>query len=792
VDWSAAPGSLGPLWVPSIIRNQVLTDPNQASGLSVLSTAAETIDEAVVGVASVESGGDVLVEIYADGDETLPPGGLSTATYRPNAGVINASNTWQNQAGSTAGIFASIDEVVLDTSDYITYQGSYQVMGRFQFNVASAGWAAGRRVHDLRLLFYASVQDTDGRVTVVHSDGTTVTPIETKTLSENVELFSVSLGELNPATRRPWTQAAVQALDAAASIGWQPLSGKTRGIRIFQAWVEIDYFTENRLAIGAGALTELGAPLWVPFALSHPGTGAANWAKANGTRYTAMIRPLAGPGVTTPRFSLRTFEDTDPARAEALSLRAAVARLDYRGSVSSIEKTGLELPSITFGRSGTADDSVDGQPYLNINLVGLWNTQTFGDADGSDYSLLRVGFLDLVSQADVAWSDVPFSIIDPAGPTVLYTGVLLADALRDAPILNRSDLIDGGGSAGVSADLKLVEVDLDPPVTLAASTTYAIDFDAPASTRPAAILMMSAYDGVPVDRGAAATYGGATWDYATLDGADAAVLISYRPDAPAGFAATAATRDPVNIGSDCGPITAPFVALTWTPTSLGADFLRYEIERSADGGTTWELISAPTDELVDAAQDGEALYGQEASYRIRVVRAVDLIESEWTDIETATPTFDGCGLVLTSNEAPGLTVVVEELGGTDEAVRTIELPEMAERETLPMYDRNYQVVLAPDERRGDAFTFDALIYAGDPTAAGLTPGRAMFDPIVALCEAPLSYIAVMDRNGRRWLASVAIDQLRQTEPGGDQGMYVARLTVVEVTDVPSVFDVVPP
>lgn len=212
--------------------------------------------------------------------------------------------------------------------------------------------------------------------------------------------------------------------------------------------------------------------------------------------------------------------------------------------------------------------------------------------------------------------------------------------------------------------------------------------------------------------------------------------------------------------------------ITWTATSLGAAFDAYEIERN-DSAAGWQRIAEITAEATADFDDYEGRRGVLASYRMRV-RRTDMAVSAWTSTASVTPAVQKSRVQLVSNEDPTLNVELW-LAAVD---RVYGFPEQAVE--WEMHGRDNVVVIRDLEDRGDDLSLEVLI---DPDTASATPGRAAFQDVLDIARAPgLSYVAVLDSDGNRWLAAVLVDVGRRRNPRGVHSMV---LRVRETTDTPS-------
>jgi hypothetical protein len=213
---------------------------------------------------------------------------------------------------------------------------------------------------------------------------------------------------------------------------------------------------------------------------------------------------------------------------------------------------------------------------------------------------------------------------------------------------------------------------------------------------------------------------------------------------------------------------------------IGDKFYAYVIERSDDGGATWNTIARLTSINAHRFDDYEALRNTTATYRMRT-ESVDFAYSLYTAEGTSLPVYTQCGYLLTSNEDP--TLNLEYLDSPD---REYQFPDVAHEWQL--YARDYAVVFRETENRGDVFTINFWLYMDGTPVTNNVPvnltGRIAFQDLINLIRAPLSYVCVLDQDGNRWLAALLMDKSTATrkEPGGK---YLFPIRVRQVTATPS-------
>lgn len=273
--------------------------------------------------------------------------------------------------------------------------------------------------------------------------------------------------------------------------------------------------------------------------------------------------------------------------------------------------------------------------------------------------------------------------------------------------------------------------------------------------------------------------------------ADAVVLFSTDPPAISGFGVTMLTQPISGIGPDCGvdPCCIPteifYNQVTWTALSVPASgFGAYELQRS-DDLTDWETIMLATEVSGSSFNDHEARVGLLSSYRIRALNVYNFAGS-WST--TATETIDepgveiGCEgghlLIFTSNSRQDGSINLAHSSIWDSTVaEDFDFPEAGDVVLQKMYGKNFVTAFRPLERGGERFTRTILVQAAAISAPTLGDFTALRD----MAWDTVPYICVRDEDGNRWFATVLVPsgrvQLNRT-------LYMAPVTVIEVTDVP--------
>lgn len=845
-DWNPnSPDVIGLEWFPVVQGERVLNANGKSAALRIRSTATETIEQAwiptPVDMQQKVGKGRWLMEVYEEGDEL--PGRVRTATYYPNNVTANADDAWKDQdadpipvdehtpSDTEDALHGSISEVDYSAATYIQYTGTYQQRSvlRVCFDtthsqydpIGDAAWASGRRVVGGRLVVIANRSEGAGRLLFTYRPPPPHAnfALGAVTLDEEFRTYEIPWPELNPATGLPWTKDDIDDLDTGgASIRVKPISiGKHKPARIYQMYLELDYVTENRVAVG---IVDVDRENISSAVLSHPTTGADGWSKANGTTYTFLVR-------RTPKWSpVDSSTDLDAFvlnggsmgwrfLEESVPVGTALGRdagfpdpymesyspiLNGDGTIAAMGESGtrgygLVLTTAEYGSGQEPGDSlsVDGQGYFGLWVRGHGSDYPEGDAGqyltfsaGGVYDALR-----FVGNAADLGDDVLEVTITKVGGAELTQFTLTADELAEiGEPLTGTALTDDvyGGSQDATPEWMVFTHYFASPLTFAAASQYAVGLRTQDS---GTFNFLSASGTIETGGGfrdnldyGDATFGGET-DYDEEDDPSGDVLVQVlnAPAAPTMFTVSTGTHDVMGTEPTNTPDwlirTVEYAQMTWDGTELADSFLAYEIERSEDAGVTWNRIFRITDESVTEARDYESPRNTEVLYRMRVVSSIH-VASSWTDEESFTAALDDCALLFVSNEDPTLNLGYVDTGGS----RTYTFLGSDEREYHVLQGLDYQVVTAPLEYRGDRFDANLAVWAG---VEHPNVGRAMFDPLVALMNAPLSYVCVMDETGRRWFADVVVKEGQRT---GNK-VHEAPVTVTELTATPSVVDVEP-
>lgn len=826
------PEVVGPEFIPEITRSWTIGSTGGATtavSQRFRSTAAEADPDLELYATAVTGDGYLLAEVMEDdGTDTFPVlANVALSAIKPTAATFAVN--FRNQAGSTvaANLVASIDDTTdpANDADYVHQVtiGAEQALD-LQFDGAQITAAlAGKRILGVAVGVRAMPTNASDatdlyEVMLVEDPGTGATLVRKvpRLVSANREAW-FNFGEvfqhsLDPTQDQVWTEALLDRLASGGDMMVRIYSGG-QNIKFSRVRLIIATADENRdgLALFSERSWELtdteqgNEPgVWSdPVALSTPDM-TAGWAKAAATTYrifyrrafTGILGHTNTLNVTMPVLS--RHDSAGPAAATFLGDPMLVAATEVVGPTAALNPaTQAVAPGVTASAVGAPTgganqpsgllpvrllvagvDSVDGQPYTRVMALTV-------DADsgpveqfvttgaGGDYTAVRVA-VGLAASVDPN-AALTVTIKNAAGTVTLGSGSITAAALKALP--------------GFLAPGLLGEVTVEIGVTLAAATQYRIQLDTAASNAGwlVGVYTSRGGDGQEVDwPDGAASYGGAT-DYAFGHAGISAValcddLAGHLVEAltgPDGFAVVADVlafnqAEPGGIGG------VPFAQLAWTGTALGADFVRYQLQRRDTVDDEWADVAYLTAEAIAGFADMEARLVVASEWRIRVVGANGTV-SLWTDPVTLALAATGCGLTFSTNWLP-LDAVAYGESFSGSSVRDYEFPDAAEALVRRFAGRDDFVVFRPTERRSVRFRRWLLVRAYEGGTGIIGPDA--YDTLRELSRGELGdipYLAVRDEQGNRWFAAVLVSAATVQEPGDH---HLGLVDVVPVGRVP--------
>lgn len=219
-------------------------------------------------------------------------------------------------------------------------------------------------------------------------------------------------------------------------------------------------------------------------------------------------------------------------------------------------------------------------------------------------------------------------------------------------------------------------------------------------------------------------------------------------------------------------------------------FGSYELQRQDTIDTDWQTIMRATGPSTTGFNDYEARVGIASSYRIRGIDVYDFA-GPWSSTVSATISSPGVSgscldgghiLIFTSNERQDGSINLAYSSVWEDRVQEdFVFPEANSVQLQALYNRDFFTAFRPTERGGEQFSRNVLVQA----AAISAPTLADFTSLRDMAWDDVSYICVRDEDGNRWFATVLV-------PGGRvthfRKLYIAPVTVIEVTDTPSEVD----
>lgn len=770
-----ATGTLGLEWAPTVESVTPLTTTTDCVAWRVVSTATETISTIYVPHtwAGPSSGyGKLLIDVY-DAADTGAGSAPTTTRYAPNATAANtnmfAPYPWASVT-TTAHTYVD-DGATYNDADYLAFAntskarfefGSTAFTGAVQsvsFEIRAMGYSGGTPRANVDLYYNGSRVSTLATL-APPADSDDVGPNFPKWRTYTVGPFTV-----NPRTGVAWTAADIASFDASGT-------GHALQIELTSGLVGVSWLsmlvasgTDKRVATGS-CTTQTSLPSGVQTNL--PVTLAANWSKASGTTYLLVARRADDPTNTAQALVPQPIYLASAVCPHGQGVTYSTT-IDSGGFVSS-DGTADTSRTVPFwlGTSGGAQ-SADSQPYHDLALravsTGATARQLFSGAAAVAYKKLRlVVGVDSSAQPTAALTVKVKKQSDNS--QVGGTATLALADLANAEIATAAGTLDG-------KTLYSISMDLASSATLATATGYYLEFDT-TSSNAWHVLYLDSTAGHALTGNV--TYGGSTdvayWSAANQAARDFAATISTAPSAPSSITVTKTT-------TTLNGASVDYSAISWVNGgSLGAAFLRWDVQRSEDGGTTWATIATISTEATVSFNDYESKRNTAVKYRVRQVRS-DLASSDWTTQSgTITPaSYSGAWALFTSNAAPSLTVGYNPAGsGWD--VGFLSADEVV---FLALHDRDYQASFRPLEERGARWTWTLQVHTSPTDPAG-GAGVRVFDALRAIARAS-GAVCLHTADGERYFGAL---QVTQGARDIATGAYLATVTFTQTSGGASV------
>lgn len=741
----SSPTTVGVEWWPAVESVTPLTTTTDCVAWTVVSSAAETVDE--VYVAHTWTGpssgyGKLLLDIYDLADTGAGSSPTSTR-YAPN--VTQSNNNMFAPSGASWSSVTTTSHTYVDDgatyndTDYLAFANTSKA--RFEFGSAGHTGAVSSVTFEIRAMGYsggtprASVQ-LYYNGTRVSTLGTLAPPADSDDAGPNFQNFrTYTFGPYttNPRTGVAWTAADITSFDTGSghALHLENVSGL-----VSVSWISmvVSAGTDKRVATGSTA-TQTTLPSGVQTNL--PVTLTANWSKATSTTYLFVARraddPTGSAQALVPQIVYLADDDCPHAQGVTYS-----TTIDSSGFVSAngSANTARTVP-FWLARTDNAM-SADSQPYFSLIAEPCHTSSTLQQSflgTAATYKGCRV----LVGYDGTPSADLTLKVKRTSDNVQMGGTATITTAVVDAA--------DYYGTVD-DIDLYLVAIDLASSATLTAASYYFEFASSAASTAPWYVLLLDATPAHALTGNQ--TYGGSTYQ-STAPGDDAlrdfAAAISTSPTAPSSITVTKTT------GSING-VSIDYAAISWVNGgALGASFERWDLQRSEDGGTTYATIATISTEATVTFDDYESERGTAVKYRVRQVRT-DHSASDWTTQSgTITPAASsGAWAVFTTNAAPSVTVGYTPHGTT----QTVEFPGSSEVTFVPLHDQDYVASFRPLEDRGISWSFTLQVHTSQSTpSAG--PGTQVFDLLRACADASGS-ICLHTADGERFFGTLVVSK----------------------------------
>lgn len=245
------------------------------------------------------------------------------------------------------------------------------------------------------------------------------------------------------------------------------------------------------------------------------------------------------------------------------------------------------------------------------------------------------------------------------------------------------------------------------------------------------------------------------------------------PATPTGLAGAVHDFTTTN-ASPGGPKRISYASLNWNNTALGGSFDHYEVLRNG------AVIAAITAEGQSLFNDFEGKRGAANNYQVRVVRNDGAVSALSAGVVITVTSPGDCDAILTSNVNPDLTLAYQSAPGHAYGRSSNAL---AQKQIIA--GRKAPFVIRPlTEGNADTFGHVYTVQIDDFDAVPTVFDRSVFNPLVAIIEAPLPYVAVCQGNGDRWFAAGNINDgsMVFSQPGN---AHRATIAWTEVATVPA-------
>lgn len=217
------------------------------------------------------------------------------------------------------------------------------------------------------------------------------------------------------------------------------------------------------------------------------------------------------------------------------------------------------------------------------------------------------------------------------------------------------------------------------------------------------------------------------------------------------------------------------IDLSWTVTSLGVNFARYEIERLADDDLTWQPIAHVNTEAINAYSDYSSRRGVLESYRLRVRHTNGTVSLPGSTMTATLSTGLLACLVVPENPDLNHVCALNWPGvGFSRARERVEQTRMG---------LDFVTVTKHPRYRGKTLT-------GTIDTTGEAGWLAASEWIYELTEADVSQVVLVNDVGERWIVDVEFGDGTVAWSAGDAGDWQQiGFRAVEIDNVPAIVEV---
>jgi len=615
--------------------------------------------------------------------------------------------------------------------------------------------------------------------------------------------YTLDLPEINPFTKLAWTQADVQAFDSTSRITLRPASlvapsTFTQNV-VYSMSLNVAAVAENRQAIAVGMDAAAATNRQKTLTLTQDDVTTA-WTKAVNTTYSVVIRALSLGAATLGYL----YVDNGTTQERWYSTGPTIPYLTgptdpgwtgYAVDVAAVTADGLIVATGTTTWAAVAAGAIaqiiwlsgatertDSQPYSAVRddpvSTGAALYQEFLAPASASFD--GVEFIGYIPSTARPTSDLTVEVQRISDSTVFGTGTVTPTAVDDSPLI--------GGSAWRKITVAMTSV-----VALVAGTGYKIVFSSPTpDSLPYRIQGLDTQQNLTSTGYGASGFGG-IGSSAVIGGVarDEADVVAWAYDGPTppasltGVGGAVASAWTGMIGVDpvaCPPTAVPYIALSWTATTLSGGFIEYDLQRRDAVDTTWQTIATIIVEATSSFADYEARMSVDVDYRIRAVSSYGA--GSWSTIVGVSIEAAAAMLTFTTNIDRTRVVAVLDTYSNDATIE-YDFAEASQLLSYPVHGRDTPVVFKPVERSGSAFERTVVADVFDLSATPPAGPDAVASLRDLAADAAVSLVCVRDTIGNRWFGNISVPSAAAVVLDGVTVMMTATIRVAESSMIPT-------